>query len=165
VEPTAGRPALPEGYGLREAGGGAGLAAWGPAREQLAGARTYWVGTTRPDRRPHAMPVWGVWLDDAFHFATDRASRKARNLAANPAVVVHLESGDDVVLLEGRARPVTDPARLAAFDAAYQAKYGVRMADVPGDVSVWVVTPRVAFGWHERDFPGTATRWRFGGSA
>jgi pyridoxine/pyridoxamine 5'-phosphate oxidase len=111
------------------------------------------------------MPVWGVWLDDAFHFATDRASRKARNLAANPAVVVHLESGDDVVLLEGRARPVTDPARLAAFDAAYQAKYGVRMADVPGDVSVWVVTPRVAFGWHERDFPGTATRWRFGGSA
>lgn len=161
-EPTTGRPAMPRGYGIQDAASGSGLIPWSRAGDRMTGARTYWIATTRPDGRPHAMPVWGLWLDQRFYFATDRGSRKARNIAANPAVVVHLESGDDVALIEGVAEEVRDDARHTAFDEAYLAKYGVRMADVPGDVSVWAVTPRVAFAWQERDFPGSATRWVFG---
>jgi pyridoxine/pyridoxamine 5'-phosphate oxidase len=148
---------MPASYGLRPPE--AGLLSWAGAAEKLAKARNYWVATTRPDGRPHAVPVWGVWLDGVFSFATERASRKARNLAANPAVAVHLESGDDAVMLEGRAWEVTQPSRRAAFDDAYFAKYAVRLADVPGEVSVWAVRPRVALAWQEKDFPGTATRW------
>jgi hypothetical protein len=148
---------MPESYGLRPAE--AGLLPWAGVTEKLATARNYWVATTRPDGRPHAVPVWGLWLDGAFYFGTERGSRKARNLAANPAVAVHLESGDDAVMLEGFAWAVTQPARLAAFDDAYFAKYAVRMRDIPGEVSVWAVRPRVALAWQEKDFAGTATRW------
>lgn len=160
--PTPGRPQMPKGYGILDAASGSGLVSLSRVEERMAAARNYWIGTTRPDGRPHAMPVWGVWFDRTLYFGTDRQSRKARNLAANPAVVVHLESGDDVVILEGVAKEVTDPARLAAFDDAYVAKYGLRRAEFPGDPSIWGVATRVAFAWQERDFPGTATRWLFG---
>jgi nitroimidazol reductase NimA-like FMN-containing flavoprotein (pyridoxamine 5'-phosphate oxidase superfamily) len=57
--------------------------------ERMSGTRDYWVATVRP----HAVPVWGVWLDGTFHFGGGRRTRKARNLAANPHLMVHLESG------------------------------------------------------------------------
>jgi hypothetical protein len=37
------------------------------------------------------MPVWGVWMEEAFYFSCGQASRKARNLALNPACVVGCE--------------------------------------------------------------------------
>jgi hypothetical protein len=157
MRPVVDRPVMPAGYGVPA--GTDGQLPWSYVDERLAVARNYWVGTTRPDGRPHAMPMWGLWMDGRFYFGTDRGSRKARNLAENAATVVHLESGDEVVVLEGSAVEVTDAGRRAAFDAAYQAKYGVAMADVPGDLSIWAVTPRVALAWQEKDFPRSATRW------
>jgi hypothetical protein len=157
MTPVGERPLMAAGYGLPAATDG--QLPWSYVDERMAAARNYWVGTTRPDGRPHAMPMWGLWMDGRFVFATDRGSRKARNLAENAATVVHLESGDEVVVLEGPAVDVTDAGRRAAFDAVYRAKYGVAMADVPGDLSIWAVTPRVALAWQEKDFPLSATRW------
>ncbi len=81
-EPQAGRPQMP-GYGIADANSGSGLLPWNWAVERLQKARNYWISTTRPDGRPHAMPVWGVWYDNQFYFSTGRESRKARNLAVN----------------------------------------------------------------------------------
>jgi hypothetical protein len=156
---------MPAGYGLLGPEAGSGLVPWSRVDERLAAARNYWLATTRPDGRPHVMPVWGVWLERALWFGTDRGSRKARNLARNAAVAVHLESGDDVVILEGAAGEVRAPEGLREFDRAYAAKYAVRLADIPGEVSVWAVRPRTAFAWVERDFPGSATRWALGDPA
>lgn len=150
---------MPAGYGL--AADAAGLLPWSWGAERVAAARNYWVATTRPGGRPHAMPVWGVWLDAGFWFATDRRSRKARNLAASPALVVHLESGDEVVILDGTAEPVTDASRLARFGDAYHAKYGLRPEDAGPDGVTYRLWPRVAYAWRERDFPQSATRWHF----
>ena len=152
------RPKMP-GYGLLAANEGAGLMAWDDAEEKLVTARNYWVATTRPDGRPHAAPVWGLWLEGAFYFGTSPGSRKGRNLAANPEVAVHLESGDDVVIFEGRAEQTSDPAVLARINPVYEEKYDLEGG--AGEGPVYVVRPRVAFAWLERDFPGTATRWRF----
>jgi PPOX class probable F420-dependent enzyme len=143
---------------------------WSWAEEQLAASRNYWICTTRPDGRPHAMPVWGVWVDGAVYFSTGRQTVKARNLAANPALTVHLESGDECVVLEGRAEVVSDAAALGPADAAYAAKYQDAQTGEPyhliqpepSDSPIFRVRPAVAFGWHERDFPQSATRWRFG---
>src|SRR5215468_389453 len=99
AEPKATRPYMP-GYGILDANSGKGLLQWSWAREHLANARTYWVATTRPEGRPHLMPVWGVWLDDTFYFSTGRQSRKARNLAANPQCVVSIQAGDVAVVVE-----------------------------------------------------------------
>mgnify|MGYP001604736294 CR=1 FL=1 len=152
---------MPRGYAICGPKSGAGLLPWNRVDKRMATAHNYWVGTTRPDGRPHVMPVWGVWVDQTFFFGTDRGSRKGRNLAANPALVVHLESGDDVVILEGVAEQVTDRAPLAAVDDAYFAKYRMRLLDHPGDVGIYALEPGVAFAWQERDFNRSATRWLF----
>jgi hypothetical protein len=152
VEPIAERPHIERGYGIPE--GSEGMLTFEHVRQRLAGSRTYWLSTVRPDGRPHAVPVWGVLLVDRMHFGGGRATRKARNLAENPSVVLHTESADDVVILEGTAAEVTDRDRQGAIDDAYGAKYGIRHG-----TPVWELHPTVAFAWTE--YPTTVTRWRF----
>lgn len=151
------RPHMP-GYGLLEAGEGAGLLPWSFVDERMAAARNYWVHTTRPDGRPHAAPVWGLWHDERFYFGTGRTSRKGRNLADNPHMVVHLESGDEAVILEGVAETVAEPELHAALDRAYQEKYDVPLT---GEALILRLKPTLVMAWREKDFPGSATRWRF----
>ncbi len=158
-EPVATRPHMPD-YGI--ATDPDGLLSWQHVSAQMATARNYWISTTRPDGRPHATPVWGVWLEDAFYFGAGRDSQKARNLATNPAIVVHLESGDDVIILEGTAERVIelDPALYERIADAYAAKYeGFRPNPPASAEPMWAVRPHKAFGWREKDFPQSATRW------
>ncbi len=159
-EPVPSRPNLPAGYGIpREPGPQ--MAQWEQVQDRLRQARNYWIATTRPTGRPHVMPVWGLWLEDGFYFGTDPASRKARNLAANPACAVHLESGDDVVIVEGTVDAVQDPALLLAFAQAYQQKYNIRPDLTNAATRVLRLRPTTAFAWSEQDFLRSATRWRF----
>jgi Pyridoxamine 5'-phosphate oxidase len=148
--PTARRPGFP-GYGITEEPEG--LLPWEWATERLEQARNYWVSTSRADGSPHAMPVWGIWVNDAFVFGT--GGRKRKNLEHDPRVVVHLESGDEVVVLEGTAEllVVTD-----ALSQTYNAKY--RFGLDPGS-DAWIVHPRLAYAWRERDYPQSATRFDF----
>lgn len=149
------------GYGLVAAPADGSALPWAQVEQWLAAARGYWVCTTRADGRPHAMPVWGLWRDGELWFSTDPASHKGRNLAARPQVVVHLESGDEVVVLEGVAERVQEPGALTGFDDAYDAKYEVRPSSMGDAAGVYRVRPAVALTWTEADFPTTATRWTF----
>ena len=154
----------PSGY-FKPAHEGPGLLPWSHVGERMRGARNYWVATCGPEGRPHSMPVWGVWLEDVFFFSTGPTTRKARNLLANPRAVVHLESGADLVVVEGHAREVRDAPTIERFLAAYNPKYGWDFT--LGQLQkggVFAVRPRVAFGWlGNRDvkFDGAATRWTF----
>jgi pyridoxine/pyridoxamine 5'-phosphate oxidase len=152
---------MPKDYGIKAADAGSGLIDWARVREQISASRNYWICTTRPDGRPHAMPVWGIWVRDALLFSTSRASRKGRNIARQPEIVVHLESGDQAVILEGVAVEATDPQLLAEFTEAYHAKYQFRPDTSDASNVTYALRPRVAFAWLERDFPGGATRWQF----
>ncbi|MCA9874831.1 MAG: pyridoxamine 5'-phosphate oxidase family protein [Anaerolineales bacterium] len=160
TRPTASRPTMP-GYGINEAADG--LLAWEHVSRQLAEARNYWLCTTRPDGRPHAAPVWGLWLDETFYFGTGQNSVKGRNLAHNPAVSLHLESGDDVVILEGAVAEVTDRPLLRHIYDLYGQKYGLDMSESAeeGAGPTYALRPAIAFAWLERDFPNTATRFSF----
>jgi hypothetical protein len=159
--PQASRPRFHESYGIWAADEGAGLLAWEWAAERLERAHNYWVATSSPDGRPHAAPVWGVWLDGAFHFSTARGSRKGRNLAANPGAVVHLESGDEVVILEGTVEEVHGKKELGRLAGAYGQKYTLEITfQDPGSV-VYALRTKVAFAWRESDFPESATRFTF----
>ena len=128
---------------------------WAWAEERLTASRNYWIATTDRDGAPAAAPVWGVWFDGALFFGTNPASRKGRNLERDPRVAVHLESGDEVVILYGRIeRGALPPEALDAYDA----KYAYRPAVTEG----WfVLRPRRAVAWIERDYPRTATRFDF----
>jgi nitroimidazol reductase NimA-like FMN-containing flavoprotein (pyridoxamine 5'-phosphate oxidase superfamily) len=157
MEPRRRRPPF-RGYGVPESDEG--MLPWGWAVERLVAARNYWVSTTRPNGRPHAMPVWGVWLDGAFFFGSGSSSAKSRNLAANPAAVVHLESGDETVILEGQAEPVLDGELERRVDGTYGPKYDWKPEE--GSATPWwVVRPRLAYAWTERGYPGDATQFDF----
>jgi PPOX class probable F420-dependent enzyme len=129
----------------------------------LRDARNYWLTTTRADGRPHAMPIWGVWLDDALWFGTGLESVKGRNLARDPRAVVHLESGDDVVILDGTA----ERAESDAAYTAYAEKYGIdasaeAFAAMPQVGALFRFTPSVAHTWLESSFEESQATHRFG---
>ncbi|MHB8574159.1 MAG: pyridoxamine 5'-phosphate oxidase family protein [Dehalococcoidia bacterium] len=167
AEPRAGRPLMPGGYGIARTAEG--MLPWSWASGQIAASRNYWVVSAQPNGRPHAAPVWGVWIDGTLYFSTSRASRKGRNLLANPQLIVHLESGDDAVILEGKTQEVTDAEILAQADAAYSVKYinketgeGFLISWDAGDSNaVFALRPDTVLAWQERSFPNTATRWTF----
>jgi len=152
------RPFMP-GYGIAAANEGAGLLPWSLVEERMSAAHNYWISSTRPDGSPHAAPVWGLWHQGSFYFSTGDQSVKGKNLAANPFVSVHLESGDEVVILEGKIKEKLDKNVLHALDKAYNQKYGLDMQG-PGLIFVLAVTKALA--WREKDFPQSATRWIFG---
>ncbi len=94
---------------------------WEWATERLSKTRNYWIATTRPAGQPHSRPVWGVWLDTTFYFST--GSLAAQNLAVQAAITVHLESGNEVVILEGAAQQVSDISLLEQVVNLYNQKY------------------------------------------
>lgn len=157
------RPYMP-GYGVDGADTQDGMLTWAWVSEQMARSRNYWIGTTRPDGRPHIAPVWGIWQDAKLLFGVGRASRKGKNLAANPAITVNLESGDEVVILEGRVVEETDQDVLARMAQAYGQKYvsfqPEKLPENPETDAVYRVEPDTVFAWFENDFVRTATRWK-----
>jgi general stress protein 26 len=161
-EPTyvkVGLPHVPSGYGLKPRKE---YLPWSHARDRLEQSRNYWICTSRPDGRPHSIPVWGFFLDDVLYFGTMKSSRKAKNLGKNPSVSIHLDSGDDVVIVEGEAQEISqsDKEVFSKLDAASRAKYKMPLVEEPGSV-LYGVRPRVVLSWTEKDFPNNATRWEF----
>ena len=157
---SVGRPQMPEGYGLKT-GDATKLLPWQWLSERMAASRNYWIATTRPDGRPHVAPVWGVWFNDTLYFGTDPQSLKAKNMAANPAVSAHLESGDEVVIIEGTAWVLAVSDLPPQVDEAYQEKYAMTLTEAGAGATLIAVAPQTALAWLETDFPNTATRWRF----
>jgi general stress protein 26 len=146
------------GYGIAAETEGTGLLPWSFVEERMAASRNYWIASTRPDGHPHVAPVWGLWHEGKCYFSTGEDSIKGQNLASNPHVSVHLESGDEVVILEGEVNEVTDKATLSSLDTAYNKKYGL---DMQGPGVIFALDARKAFAWREADFPTSATRWIF----
>lgn len=153
----ASRPRFAPGYGIPAELPDPLALPWDQVERWLVESRNYWIVTASPEGRPHAAPVWGLWLDGAVQFSTDAASRKARNLAASPEVVIHLESGDDVCIVEGRVEAVTDHEERVRFCDLYDEKYSFRPD--PDDGLVYAVRPAAVLAWREQDFPTTATRF------
>lgn len=170
-EPVVERPDIVAGYGVDDAPEG--LLAWSWAEERLREARNFWVASTRPDGRPHVAPVWAAWEDDALWFGTDPGSVKARNLRSDPRVVVHLESGDEVVVVEGTVEHVEVASLAEDVAARVDASFARRYRDgesgepfhllrmLPADAVILRVVPATVLGWLETDFRTTPTRWRF----
>jgi len=155
------RPRTPDvDYGVPAEGGS--MIGWSESVERLRTAEAYWLATTAPDRAPHVVPVWGVLVGDDLYLETGAANtKKARNLAADPAVAVHLDGVNDALIVHGIAVAcMPDPDLGKALAAAFHAKYS---GYEPGpndwdDGGLHRIEPRVMLAWS--DMP-TATRWRF----
>jgi nitroimidazol reductase NimA-like FMN-containing flavoprotein (pyridoxamine 5'-phosphate oxidase superfamily) len=157
-QPQADRPLAP-GYGIVGAEDGAGLLPWTWVARKMNRCRTFWLATIHSDRaRPHVMPLWGVWVDDAFFFSTGRKSRKGQNLAANAACSVTNDDGEEAVIIEGQAKQIDDPATLERMAAAYMKKY--KMDPRSMSEPIFRIAPAKVFAFIEKSFPKSATRWK-----
>jgi PPOX class probable F420-dependent enzyme len=163
LEPVTSRPYMP-GYGTLPPDQGAGLLPWSWAVQQLTTSRNYWLATVGADGQPHAMPVWGVWMEDALWFSCGLRSRKMRNLRAQPRCSASTQDPEQPVMLQGNAEVITDRERIAIFLVASNAKYATPIEpdflDPAVNATIRVV-PRTVIGLKESDFYGSPTRWRF----
>jgi hypothetical protein len=138
---------------------------WAEVAARLAAARTYWLGTVTPAGAPHAAPVWGAVHAGTLYLYTERRTVKARNLAVNPQAVIHLESGEDVLIVRGTVADLGPPAGAPDVVAALSAKYTrpadrhfLPDADPDFDV-VYALRPLSAVAWLLSDYDSPHRRW------
>jgi PPOX class probable F420-dependent enzyme len=137
-----------------------GMVPWSRAKDLLVKSRYYWLATVRPDGRPHVAPLWGGWVDDLLYFDGSPQTRWARNIAANPAASVNLESGNDVVIVEGTVEFIVSDAELAKrLVDVWTEKYG-RYPPEADTRGVFRLRPRSARAWSTEDMQDGA-RWFF----
>jgi len=142
-----------------------GTMTWTEVAARLSAARNYWLGSTTGSGAPHAAPVWGVVTGETLYLYSERSTVKARNLATDPRVVIHLESGEDVLIVRGIAEDIGTPAMVPSVVAALAAKY-TRLEDQPYlpdhdpdfDV-VYALRPRSAMAWRLDDYATSQRRW------
>ena len=160
IAPRVSRPHIPD-YGIPK--DKKGLLSWSHVIERMTEARHYWVCTVDANGRPHATPVDGIWLDDRLYFGGSPKTRRHRNLLANPAVCIHLESGLDVVILQGEAQAFRAPNHAFALLLAEASKKKYGYAPPPEMYEtvegVFVFRPQMVLAW--KQFPKDATRWQF----
>lgn len=110
---------------------------WSAVIERLEAAATSGhdiftvLGTVTPDGRPHAAPVGAMWIDGAWHVVAGPGTRKARNLATNPACTLTARLPGVDVVFEGHAHRVTEPSDLERAAQAY--RQGGWPAEVEGE--------------------------------
>jgi hypothetical protein len=134
---------------------------------------SFFLGTTRPDGRPHAAGVGALWHDGDFYIVSGPGTRKSRNLAANPACTVAVALAGIDLVLEGEASRITDRPTLEQVASLY--REGGWPAEVEGDAftapysapsagpppwHLYRFTFDTAFGVATAE-PYGATRWRF----
>jgi hypothetical protein len=156
--PVASRPVLPAIYGTSKSKKG--LLDWAWASERLTGSHKYVLVTVRPDGRPHAMGMHGLWFEDAFYFGTRDTTRKVKNLAANPHCILVNEHLDELVIVEGTAERIAFDVLPKELSPLSQKKYGWPMDPRAGGV-VFKVSPTTVFALPEKLFATSLTRWKF----
>jgi hypothetical protein len=147
--PSISRPKFPKGYVDNPAS----YLDWSWVAAQLTDSKNYWLCSVRPNGRPHVVPRWAVFIDGKIYYDGSPETRHARNTELNPNVSVHLESGDQVIILEGITEAAGKPTleldtRLVE---AYRRKYAQHgYSPDPGqwdEGGLYVFTPRQCIAW------------------
>jgi general stress protein 26 len=112
------------------------------------------------------VPVWGAVVRDDLYFFSERRTAKARHVAANAQVVVHLESAENVVIVNGYLEDLGLPQEHADVLGALEAKYSaledaryLPSADPDFDV-LWRLRPHRAMLWRLDQYDRSQARWR-----
>ncbi len=131
------------------------------------------LGTIRPDGRPHSAGVGVVAHDGDLFFTSGRSAQKTRNLLANPGCTPSMRLDGIDLVFEGEARRETDPATLTAVAAAYAAGGWPARADGDAITAPYSAQSAGPGPWHLFRFrtatvfgvglrpPHGASRWDF----
>ncbi|HUG33363.1 MAG TPA: pyridoxamine 5'-phosphate oxidase family protein [Anaerolineales bacterium] len=157
------RPTFPPGYVDKPAS----FLTWDWVAAQLAESRHYWLCSVRADGRPHAVPRWGVFIEYTFYYDGSPETRHAQNIVKNPHVSLHLENGEQAIILDGTSEPAGRPSPELGMklSKAYRRKYR-EMGYSPKPDSwdkggLYVFTPRQCIAWS--NFTKDPTKFVFEG--
>jgi hypothetical protein len=159
VDPTAELLTFPPEYGVAR-----NPLPWDEVRTRLEDAPNYWLATTRPDGRPHVVPLDGIWLDAAWYFGGSSATVHMKNALNGSMGVLHTGEGLQPIIVEGPVSAATlsrkDAERLAAVNNVKYAHYGMTATAETylGGGSCMLRAERV-LAWN--NFPDDATRFVF----
>jgi nitroimidazol reductase NimA-like FMN-containing flavoprotein (pyridoxamine 5'-phosphate oxidase superfamily) len=140
---------------------------WDWVEKRLTENTTYWLATTQPDGTPHVRPLWAFWKDDALYFCT--VNRSVDYLNSGKTVTLHLERGDEVVLVEGKAVQLTTKAEHEVISTAYLELFNHRTRATDDGIFTEAegyggrghkLVPTKVLAWEVPNF-ATATRWTF----
>jgi hypothetical protein len=147
--PKITRPRFPKGYVDHPTS----EVPWDYVEKRLTESKNYWLSSTRPDGRPHVVPRWGVFIEGKFFYDGSSETRHARNIMKNPNVSLHLENGDQAVILDGFSQPAGKPDTNFAkkLSEAFKKKYtefGYSPEPTQWDEGgLYVFTPRQCLAW------------------
>ena len=133
---------------------------WSWVEGELVRSGTYWV-VARSSRYPHPRPVWGIWLEDRLYLSIGTPALR-QTLADDPVITTHLESGTDVVIVQGEIVGTTiDLDAIAAYNKKYEwsydiEEYGPLSVVAPSKVLAWQVA-----GWAGRESFQRSGTWKF----
>ena len=124
-----------------------------------------WLSTVGEDGAPHLVPTWFAWDGTTIVIVSKPGARKARNIAADPRVMLALgdaEDDFDVGMLEAVGTLEDGPTPMTLPDG-FAAKYGSRIAALGLTVEQFAriysrtirLTPVKALGWHGRSTPAS----------
>jgi hypothetical protein len=137
---------------------------WPWVDRQLTEAGTYWV-VARTSGQPHPRPVWGIWHDQLLYLSVGGPALLLA-LRDGSAVTVHLDSGMDVIIVEGTCThgAPTSPELIESYNRKYDwdyqvSQYGELTQVAPARILAW----RSA-GWAGRDGFQATGRWDFPGT-
>jgi hypothetical protein len=143
------RPTFPKGYVDNPVS----EVPWEHVEKRLTDSVNYWLCTVKPDGAPHVVPRWGVFVDGKFYYDGSPETRHARNLESNPKMSLHLESGNDVVIMDGESAPASRPnpelaQRLSeAYCQKYESEGYAPKPDQWDNGGLYVFTPRQCLAW------------------
>lgn len=108
---------------------------WGSALKALSAPPTenltWFLGTVRPDGRPHATGVGAQYIDGDVYIVSGPGTRKSRNLAKNAACTITIGMDGIDLVFEGEAKRVMDKETLERVVARF--REGGWPAEVEGD--------------------------------
>ena len=136
---------------------------------------TTWLTTLNPDGTPHVTPIGRVQIDGVWYFNSGPATRKSRNIAANPRCVVSIATHPFDLAVEGSAERVTAASELRAVAEAFNkngwpaevdagaltAEYSAPSAGPP-PWHVYRIKPATVYAFGTAE-PGGATKFVVGG--
>lgn len=155
------------------------LLEWNRVRDLLAVGASgpdvpFFLGTVRPDGRPHAAGIGAAWHDGDFYIVSGPGTRKSRNLASNPAATISVRYPGIDVIFEGEATRVTDAATLERLAEVYRSAGWPAQVEGEAFTAPYSAPAAGPPPWHLYRFvyhtvfataggePHGATRWRFG---
>jgi len=104
-----------------------------------------WLGSTRPDGRPHSAPVWHVWHQGRIYVITTSKAVKITNIQHYPSIVISHPDPMNPIIIEGWA--ILTPAVRPQLQPLFAAKYDWDIETSPNYDAIIEIVPTKLLAW------------------